>query len=170
MRHHIYVCLGQLGSYNPSCCHCPIPRLLSQGVQFGGLGFVWWKDKVCPYTRCTIAQTLPRKAVDGLDSEGWTKGFRTPCAHQRPSVYIVHTHIKPGKAEEQFLLASWESVLWVLISITHHGAGELWRQSHEEHMPVKCLMGIIKSSAWTAETESWSFLSHHICSEVVQRV
>lgn len=62
-------------------CLCPILRLLSQELQFGGLDLVSWRDEVCPYTRCTIAPTLQRKAVDGLDSEGWTEGFRTPCAH-----------------------------------------------------------------------------------------
>lgn len=39
----------------------------------------------------------------------------------------------------------------------------------QELMPLKYLLGI-KSSAWTAEVGSWSFLSQHICSEMVQRV
>lgn len=177
MRHHTCAWRGQLGCYNPPCwgflviyCLCLILRLLSQELQFGGLGLVWWRNEVCPYTKCAVAQTLQIKAVDGLDSAGWTEGFRTLCAHQSLPVYVVRTHTKSRKSGQQFLLSFWEAVLWMLVSIIHRGTGGLWRQRHEEHMPLKCLVGIIRSSAWTAEAGSWSFLSHHICSEMVQRI
>lgn len=160
---------SQLGCYSPNSWALWLSTASDHTwdfeLQFGGLPLVWWREEVCPlHDSCTVGQILQRKGVDGPDSGHWMEGFRLLRVHL--SVYS-QSHTKPMSAGELFLLAPRESVLWVLRSITHRGGGRLWRQRHRGHIPLRCLVGISKSSSWTAKARSWSILSHHICSETM---
>ena len=100
---------------------------------------------------------------------GWDRCRKKDSEHLLP----VRAHLPlcgpnprlPPPAGKQFLLASEEAVLGVLLSITHYSGRDLCRQRNKEHIPLKGLVSITESSAWAAKARSLSFLSHPIRSE-----
>lgn len=146
--------------------HCPNLRHLFSELQLAGLGLIWWKEKVCSYTRWVqLLRHCAEITTEGLESGDWVEGFRAPRVHQSPPD-SMHSHPHKAQASRRAALASREAVLWLLLSIPHHSGLELWRKG-TGHTLLKCLMGIVKSPAWTAKAGCQNFLSPHTCSEMV---
>lgn len=100
--------------------------------------------------------------MDGTDSG---RGIQSIwCPSEPTCLYAVQTHSKPQPAGEQFLLASEEAVLGVLLSVAHY-SGRDFGDKHMEHIPLKGLMSIPESPALPAKARSLSFLSRSTCSE-----
>lgn len=82
-------------------CLCPNPETSFPRATIWGSGFGLMEGRSMSLQKIgTIAQTPQRKAVDWLDSDGWTEGFRAPYAQQSPLLYVVHLHTGPRPAGE----------------------------------------------------------------------